>query len=134
MPNSSRVLDSWAIVAYLQNEPAAEDVEALMAQTLDAGGSLWITAVNLGEVWYQVARRHSDRQADRTAEEIRRQGLKVRDADWDLTREAARLKAHYRLSYADCFAAALARQLGAELVTGDPEFRRLEQEVRIRWL
>jgi predicted nucleic acid-binding protein len=134
MLTSSCVLDSWAVVALLQNEPAASEVESLIRAAQQTGAALWTTVVNLGEVWYTIARSRSSRRADGAVEEIRALGLRVRDADWNLTREAARLKSHYRLSYAGCFAAALARQLDAELVTGDPEFRRLEQEVRIRWL
>jgi len=134
MPTFSRVLDSWAVVAFLQHEPAASEVESLIREAHATGVALWITVVNLGEIWYTIARNRSSSRADGAVEEILALGLRVRDADWNLTREAARLKAHYRLSYADCFAAALARQLGAELVTGDPEFRRLAEEVRIRWL
>jgi ribonuclease VapC len=55
-------------------------------------------------------------------------------ADWDLTRRAAHLKARHRLSYADCFAAALAQQRDAELVTGDQEFRPLARDVKLHWL
>jgi predicted nucleic acid-binding protein len=95
---------------------------------------MWITAVNLGEIWYGVARRTSFEAAEQTVERVRRLGLEVVNADWTLTRLAAQFKARYRLSYADCFAAALAKQHAVEVVTGDPEFRQLEKEVKIRWL
>jgi predicted nucleic acid-binding protein len=134
MPNSPLVFDSWAIVAYLQAEPAADEVESLICVAQQTGRPMWITAVNLGEVWYKVARSHSDRKADQAVGTIRELGLRMRNADWDLTREAARLKARYRLSYADCFAAALAKQEGTAVITGDPEFRQLEKEVKIHWL
>lgn len=56
----------------------------------------------------------------------------------EVTRErvfsAAHLKAHYMLSFADAFVASLAQELDAEIVTGDPEFRSLEDKVKIRWL
>jgi len=52
----------------------------------------------------------------------------------DLTRQAAELKSKHRMSYAGCFAAALARQRKAELVTGDRDFRQVEGEVKILWL
>ena len=38
------------------------------------------------------------------------------------------------MAYADCFAAALAKLHNAELVTGDPEFREVERDIRIGWL
>ena len=55
-------------------------------------------------------------------------------ANLDLVRQAAIFKATKKLSYADCFAAALAKQRRAEFVTGDSEFKALESEVRITWL
>ena len=134
MPSSPRVFDSWAIVALLQDERAADAVQALMVEAQQTARPMLITAVNLGEVWYQMARRRSAEAADRTVDEILRLGLAVADADWELTRLAADLKARYRLSSADCFAAALAKQHGVAVITGDPEFRQLEREVKVRWL
>ncbi len=55
-------------------------------------------------------------------------------ADWKLTRKAAQFKAVKKIAYADCYAAALAEDLGATIVTGDPEFSQIEGEVSITWL
>lgn len=134
MPSSPRVFDSWAVVAWLQAEPAAPLVRALLAEACASGHPMWITTVNLGEVWYKLVREHGEEKADQEVARIGMLGLGVRDADWQLTREAARLKSKYRLSYAGCFAAALAKQLNTEVITGDPEFRQLEQEVKVYWL
>ncbi|MCC6210625.1 MAG: hypothetical protein IT513_06225 [Burkholderiales bacterium] len=38
------------------------------------------------------------------------------------------------MSYADCFAAALAKERKADLATGDKEFKQIEGEVSVRWL
>jgi predicted nucleic acid-binding protein len=51
-----------------------------------------------------------------------------------LTREAAKLKGSYRIAYADCFAAALTIKLKAILVTGDPEFRQMDEKISIQWI
>ncbi len=40
----------------------------------------------------------------------------------------------YRLNLVDAFAAALAKEKKAELITGDPEFKALEKEIKITWL
>ena len=72
--------------------------------------------------------------ADRVVEEVEAMGVEAVDAGWELTRLAAEFKTRGGLAYADCFAAALAKLHQAELVTGDPEFRRLEDAVRIRWV
>jgi predicted nucleic acid-binding protein len=56
------------------------------------------------------------------------------DADWQLTRQAAAFKVNGNISYGDCFAAALAKNRKAELITGDKEFKALESEIKIYWL
>jgi predicted nucleic acid-binding protein len=48
--------------------------------------------------------------------------------------EAAEIKAKHMVSYADAFGAALAQELRAKLVTGDPEFKKLEPELAVMWL
>ncbi len=63
-----------------------------------------------------------------------RLGFKTIGADWSLTRQAASFKARYRLAYADCFAAALAKIHQCPVVTGDPEFKQLENEIQVLWV
>ncbi|MGH9897796.1 MAG: type II toxin-antitoxin system VapC family toxin [Pyrinomonadaceae bacterium] len=128
------VLDSWAIMAYLEGEPAAERVANLIADSNEANIPLLISIVNFGEIWYIVARRTSEADAERTTLELRQLGIKIVDINWELTREAAKLKAKHKMSYADSFAAALAKQESAHLVTGDPEFAQVAQEIQITWL
>ena len=131
MATGSLVFDSWALLAMAQNGPAARKVQAL----IEVAHQRWATTVNLGEVWYSLARRRSEMAAEIWVTDlVVSAGFQVAPADWTLTREAARLKASYTLSYADCFAAALARRENASLVTGDREFRPLRGEVSIRWL
>ena len=128
------VLDSWAVMAYLEDEPSAERVADIIADAHENNTPLLMTVVNLGEVWYIVAREASEADADRCEKELRRLGVEVVDADWSLTQQAARYKSHNRMSYADCFAAALAKQKKAHLVTGDNEFKHVEGEISIVWL
>jgi ribonuclease VapC len=58
----------------------------------------------------------------------------VDNKNLELVRQAATYKATKRLSYADAFAAALAKITNAELVTGDPEFKQVEGDIKIDWL
>jgi predicted nucleic acid-binding protein len=90
--------------------------------------------LNLGEIWYSLARTRSEKAADQAVEEIKRLGFKIVEADWPLTRQAASFKARYRLAYADPFAAALAKINQCPVVTGDPEFKLLEKEIRVLWI
>jgi predicted nucleic acid-binding protein len=128
------VLDTWPVMAFLASQDAAPAVKDLLTRAHASGCQLWMTTVNLGEVWYSVARRKSEEAADRELAKLHELGIRVADVDWALTRRAARLKTKYRLAYADCFAAALAQQLRCKVVTGDPEFRQLEKEVKVQWL
>lgn len=128
------VLDSWAIMAFLDDQPAAERIADMIADAQEQGLPLSMCVVNAGEVWYTVARRLSARDADQALRWVREIGIAIVDADVQLTRTAAEFKARGGVSYADCFAAALAKQNGATLATGEPEFRRLENDLTILWL
>lgn len=109
------VLDSWALLAYLQGEPAAERIETAW---LDEGAT--ISSINLGEVLYILMREDGEESAVATVEAIRKR-LDVVEPDWPLVLTAARIKADGRLSYADAFCIATAIQADAPLWTGDPE-------------
>ena len=128
------VLDAWAVMAYLEDEPAGKKVADIIADAHEKSTALWMSVVNLGEVWYIVARETSEPEADRCEKELRQLGIEFVDADWNLTQQAARYKSEHRMSYADCFAAALAKHKKARLATGDKEFKQVETDVEISWL
>ena len=132
--NAGLVLDSWALLAYIQDEPMAEAVESLLTAAQDRGAVLWISNINLGEIWYSLARRQSAPFANQQLEALEELGIERVDADWPLTLQAAHYKSRHKMSYADAFAAALSRSRNAPLVTGDAEFRSLEKEIKIHWL
>jgi ribonuclease VapC len=128
------VLDSWAIMSYLQGEPSAEKVADIIADAHDDHVPLLMSIVNAGEVWYIIARRTSETEADRSIRELKQLGIDFIDAGWEVAHEAGRFKAKHRMSFADCFAAALAKHRKAQLVTGDHEFKQVEADVIINWL
>jgi predicted nucleic acid-binding protein len=130
----SIVLDSWAVMAYLEDEPAGEQVAEIIADAHDNDVPLRMTVANAGEVWYIVARRVSTTDADKAIQLLTDIGIELVEVDWPLTKIAAGYKVKGNISYADCFAAALAKQQKAQLVTGDTEFRQLETEISINWL
>lgn len=133
MPTSI-VVDSFALLAFLKQEPGYKEVAELLRHAADGQMRVGVTAVNLGEVWYALARFRLEAEADRIVADLTDLGIEVVDADWALSRQAAAYKKPGGLSLADCYAAALAKAWGAPLVTGDPEFKRVEAEVTIRWL
>ncbi len=129
-----KVLDSYALMAFFEDEPGADFVRGLIHKAVEGDINLLMTAVNLGEVWYAIARNNSPEVADQYIHEIKGMGIEIVDADWNLTRQAAAFKANGNISYADCFAAGLAKLKKAELVTGDKEFKPLEGEIKISWI
>lgn len=128
------VLDSFALMAFFRNEAGGERVAKLLRDAEHGRLELYISTANLGEVIYLHEQRHSIGTAAEALARIRELDLHRVDADEALALEAAHLKAATGAGYADCFAAALARRLGATVVTGDPDFRRLEGVVTIDWL
>ena len=136
MPRKPKALvfDSWAVIAYLEGEPAAEKVADHIADAHDDGIPLFMSVVNAGEVWYIIAREASVNDAERSILELRRLGIEFVDVDWTLAHEAGAYKSKHKMSFADCFAAALAKHKRAVLLTGDAEFKQVEKEVTIDWL
>jgi uncharacterized protein len=128
------VLDTWAVIAYLEDEPSGQEIAELIANAHDEGIPVNMCVVNAGEVWYIIAREISEEEANHSIKEL--QGLQIHfeDASWELTQEAARFKSKNKMSYADCYAAALAKVMKADLVTGDAEFKSVEEQVKIRWV
>ena len=128
------VLDSWAIMAYLEDEGPAERIANMISDAHDDGVRMLMSVVNVGEVWYIIARRSSSSEADRAIHMMQDIGIKFIDADWPLTKIAAGYKVKGNISYADCHAAAVARHHQATLLTGDKEFKQLSDEISIIWL
>jgi predicted nucleic acid-binding protein len=130
------VLDAWALMAYFEDEPAAADVERLLDDAEAQEEDLLLSAVNWGEIYYSVCRSVSEKAAEDIARRLMAMPIRVVPIPDDLVlvRQAAKYKAANRISYADCFAAALAKLTGSPLVTGDEEFRPLSTEITIHWL
>ena len=122
------------MIAYLEDEKAAEKVADVIADAHEEHIPLLMTVVNAGEVWYIVAREASQADADASIKQLRDLGIEFVDADWELAKGAGNFKSRNKMSFADCFAAALAKHRKAHLVTGDKEFKQIEQEVAITWL
>ena len=131
---AAKVLDSWALLCYLGQEPGFEKMIELFEKAVESSKPLLMCVINWGEVYYQVARRFGDQKAQEIEQLIETLPITLIEADKSLTREAARIKITKRMAYADCFAAALARLKKGELYTGDPEFKAVEKDIKVVWL
>lgn len=129
-----RVLDSYSLIAYIEGEAGKDTMIDVFRSARDSGKHLYLSVVNWGEVYYITLREAGREQADHVAHIISTLPIHIVPADMDLTKQAAEFKAEHKMSYADCFAAALAKQKKAELVTGDKEFKQVDYEVKIQWL
>ncbi len=134
MRSATRVLDSYSILAHLKDEPGAERMDEVYRSAKDSGQTLLLCAVNWGEVFYATLRTFGSERAEQVAQQIARLPIEIVPADLELARQAAVFKATKKMSYADCFAAALAKLRKAELVTGDKDFKQIEGEVKILWI
>jgi len=128
------VLDTWSVIAYLEDEPAGKQIADLITNAHDDDIPVYMSVVNVGEVWYIIAREVSEKEASSSVKQLRDLRILIEDADWNITQEAARFKSQQRMSYADCFAAALAKVKKAELVTGDKEFKAIEKQINLLWV
>lgn len=126
------LLDSWALMAYLQDEAGAGAVEQLLLDAEESRADCWISLINLGEVLYTVARRRTWEEAVMLVERIRAVPVQVLPVSESQVFAAARIKSEHRVSYADAIAVAAAQELKAELVTGDPEISALGGVVSVR--
>jgi len=111
-------MDAGALIAFLKREIGADGVEALL---LDEDNLCSVHALNMCEVYYDFYREHGESGAEAAIDALLSTGIQMReDMDRNLCREAGRLKANQRrISLADCFCAALANKMGAEVVTAD---------------
>src|SRR5260370_40070527 len=131
------VLDAHALIVLFNNEPGADEVEKLLLKAESGSPKLLMSVVNWGEIYYSILRGASQEIADSKSHEIAGMQIELVPVDADdleLVRQAAAFKATRKMSYADCFAAALAKIKNAELVTGDREFKQLTRVVKIHWL
>jgi ribonuclease VapC len=133
---ATKVLDSWPLIAFFQGEPSAPEVKKILVHAETGRGHLLMTVVNWGEVYYNIMRRTSQAEAELIAREIAVMPIELVpvETDLELVRQAARYKASGKLTYADAFAAALAKLRNAELITGDPDFKAVQGEIKIGWL
>jgi len=126
------VLDSFALLVFLGNESGCEKIKALLTAE---DSEVFINDINLGETYCILARERGDEQADYFLEVIF-PALPIIHLANGLREviDAARVMAKYALSYADCFGIATARSQGASLVTGDPEFKKVQDLIELDFI
>lgn len=128
------MLDSYAVLTFLFQEKGYEKVLDLFQKAAEADQVLFIAAPNWAEVRYMVERKAGAEQWHEARRKLLGLPLEVVSADQPLAELAGEIKVVKKISLADCFAIALAKQRKAEVYTGDPEFRTVEKDVKVVWL
>lgn len=128
------LLDSFALLRFFQKEPGGEKVRRILDDVGDGKALALLNVINLGEIIYLVQRRFGEAKKLEILMHIQRMGIELLPVPNDLVFRAAELKARFPVSYADAFALASAVEHHATLVTGDPEFRKVEYLVAIEWI
>ena len=131
---NKRLLDSHAVLKFLQREKGFETVEQLFRRASEGNLKLLISEINLGEVYYILLRTEGESTGEAIFASFLLLPIERVAADFDLVLTAARLKAEFPVSYADCFAVATAMRHQAPIVTGDPDFRRFTDRATIEWV
>ena len=128
------VLDSYAMIAYFEDEPGADRVAQILKQLIQGKAKGYMSVVNWGEVYYNTMREEGVAEAEKVILQLDKFPIQVVEVNRDFAYEAAKLKGKYRIAYAGCFAAALSLKLNASLVTGDSEFKKLKERISIQWI
>lgn len=130
----SSVLDSYAVLAFLFQESGHEKVVSLLEKATESDKTLLIAAPNWAEVRYMIERKVGLTRWREARTKLLGLPIEIVPVDQELAEMAGEIKAHKKMSLADCFAAALAKQQKAEIYTGDPEFRAVGSEIKVVWL
>lgn len=130
-----RLLDSHALLAYLNKEAGFEKVKMHLAAAQESGNFIAMNEINIGETYYILHRKRGAEKADYFIETVL-EGLPILriSNDFDAVVAAARIKAEFPLSFADCFAVVTAQREDAIVITGDPEFKKVEKLIEIEWI
>jgi predicted nucleic acid-binding protein len=134
MATRSRVFDSHALLKLFQKEPGYEKVVRVLDEARKRNRTKYINAINLGEIIYATKREFGDQKKLEVLANIERLNFTVLPVPNSLIFLAAEHKAQYSISYAHCFVLASALEHEATIVTGDPEFKKVERLVEIIWV
>lgn len=128
------IFDSYALLKVFQKEKGFENIVRLLGNIKKKRGIKYINIINVGEIIYTTKREFGDQKKVEVLASIERLNFTILQATNSLVYQAAEYKAQYSISYADCFVLASAIEHKAAIVTGDPEFKKVEHLADIVWV
>ena len=133
--STKRILfDSHAILKWTQMEPGYQKVKSFIEDCRGKSLTGYMNQINLGEVYYKTIRAVGINKAKDFLENFSRLPIEIILPDGEMIWQASEIKANYSISYADCFAVATAMKYKSKIITGDPEFKKVEKLVPIEWI
>ena len=130
----TRVLDSWPVLEWIkEKQPVTDIVDNVLAEAALGTMQLFMSAINVGEVYYFVRKYQDEKLAEVWRQSSGTLPITIEVPTFDDIWDAALLKGKYPIAYADAFAAALAQKHRYPLLTGDPDFRRVPN-LELDWI
>ncbi|HEV2102260.1 MAG TPA: type II toxin-antitoxin system VapC family toxin [Candidatus Acidoferrum sp.] len=127
-------MDANALLTLVAGRRGAKRVDRMVQEAARTGTPLQMSAVNWGEVIYSMRKTRGEEEANALARSVQQLPVNIVPVDRDRAARAGELKAVYGLGYADCFAASLALELRATLITADPDFRKVGSKLKVEFL
>jgi len=134
MTNKIIVFDSYALLCFFKKESGYEEVKKLLNDAENKELELLLSTVNLTEIYYSISREFGENRANEVLTLIDSLCITIVNVDMELAVVAARIKSIYTIAIGDCFAIGLAKLNHAKVITGDPEFKQIQNEVEVIWL
>lgn len=128
------VFDSYAFLAFFQLQKGHETISSMLTEISAGSAEGYMSVINLGEIFYMGYRKLGGVRANQGIKTILTMNIDMVNVNLEMSIQAAKLKATYKISYADAFAAALTQTKNGILITGDPEFKALEKIIKIRFI
>ncbi|MFQ6081937.1 MAG: type II toxin-antitoxin system VapC family toxin [Candidatus Aminicenantia bacterium] len=124
------VFDSFAFITLVEKEKEFEKVLEILKKAEKKETSVYLSKINEGEIYYLIYKNRGASYAEKLRNDFKAGEFPIEIVSSSDRRveEASEIKAMYPISYSDAFAAQLAFEKNAVLVTGDPEFKALEEE------
>lgn len=131
LKNLRCVFDASTLIMYFEKQRNYAQVAAILKDAFQKGQLILLSVINLGEVYYIYRKRAGAVKAEEILTRIQSLPIRFEAATFPAMKQAAAYKSSTTLSYVDCYAAALAKLTGLELVTADKEFLQLKGEIKI---
>jgi len=128
------ILDSYALLAYLQGETSGLKVRDILKDASSGNIKVFLSIISLGEIYYIIIRKRGNDTAQAIIKDISNIPVDLVEATKERVLAAALVKAFHPVSYADAFVVAAAAELSATIVTGDPEFKETESKAPVLWI